>query len=50
VLRAIISTWVRLAIFETMGLAERDARLWFVVDELDALALASLLSVDERRR
>lgn len=32
-----ISTWMRLAIFETMSLEEGDHRLWFVVDELDAL-------------
>jgi type IV secretory pathway TraG/TraD family ATPase VirD4 len=36
-LRAMISTWVRIAILETMTLPEGDARLWFVVDELDAL-------------
>jgi hypothetical protein len=36
-LRAIISTWIRIAIFETMSLTEGDARLWFIVDELDAL-------------
>jgi type IV secretory pathway TraG/TraD family ATPase VirD4 len=36
-LRGLISTWMRIAIFETMSLPERDHRLWFVVDELDAL-------------
>jgi type IV secretory pathway TraG/TraD family ATPase VirD4 len=37
-LRAIIATWMRLAIFEAMNVAAgRDQRLWFVVDELDAL-------------
>ncbi len=36
-LRTVISTWMRIAIFETMTLPEGDARLWFVVDELDAL-------------
>ena len=36
-LRSIISAWVRLAIFETMTEGEGDKRLWFVVDELDAL-------------
>ena len=36
-LRAIISAWVRLAIFEAMSRAEEDQRLWFVMDELDAL-------------
>jgi type IV secretory pathway TraG/TraD family ATPase VirD4 len=37
-LRSMIAAWVRLAIFEAMsGTEERDQRLWFVVDELDAL-------------
>ena len=36
-LRSVVSTWMRLAIFETMELAEGDHRLWFVIDELDAL-------------
>ncbi len=36
-LRSIIAAWVRLAIFETMSGADRDQRLWFVMDELDAL-------------
>lgn len=36
-LRSIIATWMRLAIIETMSYAEEDLRLWFVVDELDAL-------------
>jgi type IV secretory pathway TraG/TraD family ATPase VirD4 len=36
-LHAIISTWLRIAVFETMNLPEGDARLWFIVDELDAL-------------
>jgi len=37
-LRNLISTWMRLAIFEAMDAQEeRDRRLWFVVDELDAL-------------
>ena len=36
-LRSIISTWMRLAIFQTMALGEGDHRLWFAVDELDAL-------------
>jgi len=36
-LRAIISTWMRIAIFETMSSSEGDLRLWFIVDELDAL-------------
>jgi type IV secretory pathway TraG/TraD family ATPase VirD4 len=36
-LRSIIATWMRLAIVETMSHPEGDQRLWFVVDELDAL-------------
>jgi type IV secretory pathway TraG/TraD family ATPase VirD4 len=36
-LRDLISTWLRLAIFETMNGGEGDKRLWFVIDELDAL-------------
>ncbi|HEV2270592.1 MAG TPA: type IV secretion system DNA-binding domain-containing protein [Steroidobacteraceae bacterium] len=36
-LRTIIATWVRLAIFEIMRDEGTDRRVWFVVDELDAL-------------
>jgi type IV secretory pathway TraG/TraD family ATPase VirD4 len=37
-LRNVVATWLRLAIFETMnGPEDYDRRLWFVVDELDAL-------------
>lgn len=36
-LSRLISTWMRLAIFETLSGAEGDRRIWFVVDELDAL-------------
>jgi hypothetical protein len=36
-LRHLVSTWMRLAIFEAMGGDEADQRLWFIVDELDAL-------------
>jgi type IV secretory pathway TraG/TraD family ATPase VirD4 len=36
-LRSLISTWMRIAIYETMNQGEGDARLWFIVDELDAL-------------
>ena len=36
-LKSLIATWMRLAIFQTMSLGEGDHRLWFVVDELDAL-------------
>jgi type IV secretory pathway TraG/TraD family ATPase VirD4 len=37
-LRSMIAAWIRLAIFEAMNqLEEHDQRLWFVVDELDAL-------------
>jgi type IV secretion system coupling TraD/TrwB family protein len=36
-LRSTVSAWMRIAIFEAMAGPERDQRLWFVVDELDAL-------------
>ncbi len=37
-LRAVIAAWLRLAIFEAMDAPEgRDQRLWFIIDELDAL-------------
>ncbi|HEX7417862.1 MAG TPA: type IV secretion system DNA-binding domain-containing protein, partial [Steroidobacteraceae bacterium] len=36
-LRSMISTWMRIAIFEALNCSEGDQRLWFVVDELDAL-------------
>jgi type IV secretory pathway TraG/TraD family ATPase VirD4 len=36
-LRTVIATWIRLAIFEAMSRPEGDQRLWFVIDELDAL-------------
>jgi type IV secretory pathway TraG/TraD family ATPase VirD4 len=37
-LKSMIATWMRLAIFEAMSAEEnRDQRLWFIVDELDAL-------------
>lgn len=36
-LHGIISTWLRLAIYETMSQGESDQRLWFAIDELDAL-------------
>jgi type IV secretory pathway TraG/TraD family ATPase VirD4 len=36
-LRSIIATWMKLAIFEAMHRPDEDQRLWFVVDELDAL-------------
>ena len=36
-LRSLISTWMRLAIFEAMSQNQGDHRLWFVIDELDAL-------------
>lgn len=32
-----IATWLRVAIFETMSLGEGDHRLWYAIDELDAL-------------
>jgi type IV secretory pathway TraG/TraD family ATPase VirD4 len=36
-LSSTISAWIRIAIFAAMDRAEGDQRLWFVVDELDAL-------------
>ncbi|MBV8854392.1 MAG: type IV secretion system DNA-binding domain-containing protein [Sinobacteraceae bacterium] len=36
-LRSSISAWMRLAVFEAMDQPEKDQRLWFVIDELDAL-------------
>ena len=36
-LRSTISAWMRLAIFEAMNDQEGERRLWFVIDELDAL-------------
>jgi hypothetical protein len=37
-LRSMIATWMHLAIFEAMSQSQgSDQRLWFVVDELDAL-------------
>jgi type IV secretory pathway TraG/TraD family ATPase VirD4 len=36
-LRSSISAWMRLAIFEAMDRDEGDQRLWFIIDELDAL-------------
>ena len=36
-LRHLLSAWLRLAIFETMARGESEQRLWFVIDELDAL-------------
>ena len=36
-LRSMISAWLRLAIFEAMNKPEGDQRLWFIIDELDAL-------------
>ena len=37
-LKSMIATWMRLAIFEAMSAEENsDQRLWFVIDELDAL-------------
>ena len=36
-LRSQISAWMRLSIFEAMNQPKPDRRLWFVVDELDAV-------------
>jgi type IV secretory pathway TraG/TraD family ATPase VirD4 len=35
--RTLISSWMRLAIFESLSAPEGDQHLWFCVDELDAL-------------
>lgn len=43
-LRPIITTWMRTAIFSTLSLDEGDSRLWFVIDELDALGKIDGLS------
>jgi hypothetical protein len=50
-LRSLISTWMRLAIFETMSQPEGDQKLWFIIDELDALgAIDSLKDALARLR
>ena len=51
-LRSVIATWIYLAIFEAMNTPlQRDQRLWFVVDELDALgAIAGLKDALARLR
>jgi hypothetical protein len=36
-LRNMIAAWMRLAIYEAMSMGEGDQRIWFMVDELDAL-------------
>lgn len=36
-LRTLIASWMRLAVFEAMDGAPGDRRLWFIIDELDAL-------------
>jgi type IV secretory pathway TraG/TraD family ATPase VirD4 len=36
-LRTLIASWMRLAVFEAMDGSAGDQRLWFIVDELDAL-------------
>jgi hypothetical protein len=36
-LRSMVSAWMRIGIFEAMSRPPADQRLWFVVDELDAL-------------
>lgn len=36
-LRSAISAWLRIGIFQAMEQPEGDQRLWFVIDELDAL-------------
>jgi type IV secretory pathway TraG/TraD family ATPase VirD4 len=36
-LASLISAWMRLGIFEALDQPEGDQRLWFIIDELDAL-------------
>ncbi|MBV9696963.1 MAG: type IV secretion system DNA-binding domain-containing protein [Gammaproteobacteria bacterium] len=36
-LRGVLAAWVRLAIFEALQESAQERRLWFIVDELDAL-------------
>jgi hypothetical protein len=36
-LRSTVSAWMRIGIFEAMSRPPADQRLWFVIDELDAL-------------
>ncbi len=36
-LRSTVSAWMRIGIFEAMSRPAEDQRLWFVIDELDAL-------------
>jgi hypothetical protein len=36
-LRSTVSAWMRIGIFEAMSRPAQDQRLWFVIDELDAL-------------
>jgi type IV secretory pathway TraG/TraD family ATPase VirD4 len=43
-LKPVITTWMRTAIFSTLSLNEGDSRLWFVIDELDALGKIDGLS------
>jgi type IV secretory pathway TraG/TraD family ATPase VirD4 len=43
-LKSIISTWMRFEISQTLSLGEGDHRLWFAVDELDALGAIDGLS------
>lgn len=38
-LRSIIAAWNRLAIFEVLSREEEDQRVWFIIDELDALGV-----------
>ncbi|MDP9014742.1 MAG: type IV secretion system DNA-binding domain-containing protein [Pseudomonadota bacterium] len=43
-LRSIISVWMRITISKTLSLPEGDARIWFIIDELDALGTIDGLS------
>lgn len=49
-LRQLISTWMRIAIFETMNTPdEADQRLWFVIDELDEVGQMDGLKDEPRK-
>jgi hypothetical protein len=49
-LRSLISCWMRIAIFETLSLsASQERRMWFFVDELEALGKISGLTDAQTR-
>ena len=50
VLRDVVSTWMRLAIFEAMNAEEGDPHLWFVVDELNEHVFEDAVMASEIER